>query len=244
MKFLQALALFTIFGVAQTACGGGVGSERQMSESLAAGLVREKLGHENQGFFVACEVIDFDANGAVWRIRCSLTNAQGTDWSDWRVDDRPQASSHRRQMGEPGFPSSRSQPDDSDDEAYGARTAPKRLSTVLVRLVALVAAFGVRDATANTNFSPTAQLKLCNSLGGGCSESLGTGVNADQTLTVTSTSGELSQAFGASSTPQAATLGASLPIGAVLVGKLERQRRRSVCSTTLAAHPSPPHSHS
>lgn len=41
------------------------------------------------------------------------------------------------------------------------------------------------------DFSPTAQLKLCNALAGGCQEALGTSANADQTLTITGNSGEL-----------------------------------------------------
>lgn len=105
---LRTVTLLVLLGLVLTACGGGPGSESKLSESVAAGMLRAKLGRENPGSAVHCEVIDFQDNTRLWTVRCSLTSAQGKRWSDWSVDDR---SGEITELpgGEPGFPTKRAE---------------------------------------------------------------------------------------------------------------------------------------
>lgn len=93
-----AVALVTF-----AACDDRGASEPELAEATAAGIVREKLGGENQGSTVHCEVLDFEQETLVWSVRCSLTNAQGKKWSDWSVNDRT-SEIHQLPGGEAGFP--------------------------------------------------------------------------------------------------------------------------------------------
>lgn len=66
----------------------GCGTGRQLKEETVAGMIRERLGRENQGSAVQCEVIDYRDEDRVWVVRCSVTSARGKVWTDWSVNDR------------------------------------------------------------------------------------------------------------------------------------------------------------
>src|SRR5574341_2056764 len=87
------------------ACGGG---GARLSEEGAAGVVRAKLGLENPGYTIHCEVREFRSEENAWTVRCSLTNVLGKRWSDWSVDDRTLEVT-QLPGGEPGFPTAPAQ---------------------------------------------------------------------------------------------------------------------------------------
>jgi hypothetical protein len=92
----------TLALAAMTACGDG-GSDRHLTESVAAGLVRGELGLANRSQTIHCEVLEFPDEDDVWSVRCSMTDALGKKWSDWSVDDRSSEVT-ALPAGDPGFP--------------------------------------------------------------------------------------------------------------------------------------------
>lgn len=110
-RLVTAAAIAFLFGalvMILAACGGDGSSGPSLSEDVAAGVVREKLGLENPGFGVFCKVIGYQSNEAKWEVRCWLSDAQGKRWSDWSVDDRSKVIT-QLPGGETGFPTKRAE---------------------------------------------------------------------------------------------------------------------------------------